>query len=151
MQDVISRPFTQFLGSRPFRNGVAACVVVIPVLPAEPFSLSLPDEQTTPDPADRRHCPVHGEHGLDRDRDLAACDRGRHRHQPADAEARDHLLSLSLAVFIPISGWTADRFGARMVFAPAIAVFMLGSIGCALSSSGTVSSSRASCKVSAAR
>src|SRR4051794_19067800 len=42
---------------------------------------------------------------------------------------------LSLAVFIPMSGWTADRFGARTVFAAAIAVFMLGSIGCAMSSS----------------
>jgi EmrB/QacA subfamily drug resistance transporter len=44
---------------------------------------------------------------------------------------------LSLAVFIPASGWTADRFGARMVFSLAIGVFMLGSIGCALSSSVT--------------
>jgi EmrB/QacA subfamily drug resistance transporter len=44
---------------------------------------------------------------------------------------------LSLAVFIPASGWTADRFGARMVFSIAIAVFMVGSIGCALSSSVT--------------
>ena len=42
---------------------------------------------------------------------------------------------LSLAVFIPASGWTADRFGARTVFRAAIAVFVLGSIGCALSSS----------------
>src|SRR6476660_4834824 len=42
---------------------------------------------------------------------------------------------LSLAVFIPASGWTADRFGARLVFSVAIAVFMVGSIGCALSSS----------------
>jgi EmrB/QacA subfamily drug resistance transporter len=37
---------------------------------------------------------------------------------------------LSLAVFIPISGWTADRFGARRVFSSAIIVFTLGSIGC---------------------
>ena len=37
---------------------------------------------------------------------------------------------LSLAVFIPISGWTADRFGARRVFSGAIVVFTLGSIGC---------------------
>jgi EmrB/QacA subfamily drug resistance transporter len=44
---------------------------------------------------------------------------------------------LSLAVFIPASGWTADRFGARMVFAIAVAVFMAGSIGCAISSSVT--------------
>ncbi len=44
---------------------------------------------------------------------------------------------LSLAVFIPVSGWTADRFGARTVFRSAIAVFMLGSIGCALAGSLT--------------
>jgi EmrB/QacA subfamily drug resistance transporter len=44
---------------------------------------------------------------------------------------------LSLAVFIPASGWTADRFGARLVFSVAIAVFMVGSIGCALSTSVT--------------
>jgi EmrB/QacA subfamily drug resistance transporter len=42
---------------------------------------------------------------------------------------------LSLAVFIPVSGWTADRFGARNVFRIAIGVFVLGSIGCALASS----------------
>jgi len=42
---------------------------------------------------------------------------------------------LSLAVFIPASGWTADRFGARTVFSAAIAVFVVGSIGCALSGS----------------
>jgi EmrB/QacA subfamily drug resistance transporter len=44
---------------------------------------------------------------------------------------------LSLAVFIPASGWTADRFGARVVFALAVAVFMAGSIGCAVSGSVT--------------
>jgi EmrB/QacA subfamily drug resistance transporter len=44
---------------------------------------------------------------------------------------------LSLAVFIPMSGWTADRFGARTVFRAAIGVFVLGSIGCALSESIT--------------
>ncbi len=44
---------------------------------------------------------------------------------------------LSLAVFIPASGWTADRFGARTVFRAAIAVFVIGSIGCAISSSLT--------------
>src|SRR6187402_3680329 len=42
---------------------------------------------------------------------------------------------LSLAVFIPMSGWTADRFGARTVFRAAIAVFVLGSIGCAFANS----------------
>jgi EmrB/QacA subfamily drug resistance transporter len=44
---------------------------------------------------------------------------------------------LSLAVFIPASGWTADRFGARTVFRAAIGVFVIGSIGCALSHSLT--------------
>ena len=42
---------------------------------------------------------------------------------------------VSLAVFIPISGWIADRFGAREVFAVAIAFFTLGSILCGLSES----------------
>jgi EmrB/QacA subfamily drug resistance transporter len=42
---------------------------------------------------------------------------------------------LSLAVFIPASGWTADRFGARTVFRAAIATFVIGSIGCALANS----------------
>jgi EmrB/QacA subfamily drug resistance transporter len=40
---------------------------------------------------------------------------------------------VSLAVFIPISGWVADRFGARTVFRSAIGVFMLGSILCGIS------------------
>ena len=42
---------------------------------------------------------------------------------------------LALAVFIPASGWLADRFGTRTVFRLAIAVFTLGSIACGLSSS----------------
>ncbi|MDX7951937.1 MFS transporter [Lichenihabitans sp. Uapishka_5] len=42
---------------------------------------------------------------------------------------------LSLAVFIPASGWAADRFGARTVFRLAIVVFTLGSILCGLSGS----------------
>ncbi|GAB2498712.1 DHA2 family efflux MFS transporter permease subunit [Arenimonas alkanexedens] len=40
---------------------------------------------------------------------------------------------LALAVFIPISGWIADRFGARSTFMVAIAVFLLGSLACAAS------------------
>ena len=40
---------------------------------------------------------------------------------------------LALAVFIPASGWMADRFGARKIFRAAIVVFALGSIACALS------------------
>src|SRR6202451_4875311 len=42
---------------------------------------------------------------------------------------------LSLAIFIPASGWTADRLGARNVFRAAIGIFVLGSIGCAASRS----------------
>src|SRR5580698_6991035 len=40
---------------------------------------------------------------------------------------------LSLAIFIPASGWVADHFGPRNVFRIAIGVFILGSIGCAAS------------------
>src|SRR5271168_98742 len=42
--------------------------------------------------------------------------------------------TLSLAVFIPISGWMADRFGTRRVFASAIGLFTLGSFLCGLAS-----------------
>jgi MFS family permease len=42
--------------------------------------------------------------------------------------------TLSLAVFIPFSGWMADRFGTRRVFACAIGLFTLGSVLCGLSS-----------------
>jgi EmrB/QacA subfamily drug resistance transporter len=41
--------------------------------------------------------------------------------------------TLSLAVFIPISGWMADRFGTRLVFASAIGIFTLGSFFCGIS------------------
>jgi len=40
---------------------------------------------------------------------------------------------LALAVFLPVSGWAADRYGARTVFASAIGVFTLGSVACGLS------------------
>lgn len=43
--------------------------------------------------------------------------------------------TLSLAVFIPISGWMADRYGTRRVFASAIALFTLGSVLCGLATS----------------
>jgi EmrB/QacA subfamily drug resistance transporter len=42
---------------------------------------------------------------------------------------------LSIAVFIPISGWAADRFGGRTVFRAAIALFAIGSIFCGISES----------------
>lgn len=40
---------------------------------------------------------------------------------------------LSLAVCIPISGWMADRFGTRRVFASAVAIFTLASVLCGVS------------------
>jgi EmrB/QacA subfamily drug resistance transporter len=50
---------------------------------------------------------------------------------------------LTLAVFIPASGWVADRFGARSVFCSAIAIFTLGSILCGASPSlGTLIAAR---------
>jgi EmrB/QacA subfamily drug resistance transporter len=42
---------------------------------------------------------------------------------------------LTLAVFIPASGWVADRFGARTVFCSAIVIFTIGSILCGASTS----------------
>jgi EmrB/QacA subfamily drug resistance transporter len=42
---------------------------------------------------------------------------------------------LSLAVFIPISAWFADRYGTRRVFGAAILIFTLGSLACGLASS----------------
>lgn len=42
---------------------------------------------------------------------------------------------VTLAVFIPLSGWVADRLGSRTVFRLAIIVFMLGSIGCGFANS----------------
>ncbi len=42
---------------------------------------------------------------------------------------------LSLAVFIPLSGWIADRYGARRVFRTAIVIFTAGSIACGIAQS----------------
>ena len=42
---------------------------------------------------------------------------------------------VALAIFIPISGWLADRLGAKRVFRLAIVVFALGSIACAFAGS----------------
>src|SRR3954467_9671862 len=35
---------------------------------------------------------------------------------------------VSLAIFIPISGWMADRYGARTIFRAALGVFMAGAL-----------------------
>jgi EmrB/QacA subfamily drug resistance transporter len=43
--------------------------------------------------------------------------------------------TLAVAVFVPLSGWLADRFGTRRLFSTAIAVFTTGSLLCGLSNS----------------
>jgi EmrB/QacA subfamily drug resistance transporter len=45
---------------------------------------------------------------------------------------------LTVGVFVPASGWVADRFGARRVFAGAVALFTLASALCGLASGATV-------------
>jgi MFS family permease len=42
---------------------------------------------------------------------------------------------VALAIFIPISAWMADRWGARNVFRVAILIFIAGSVACAASNS----------------
>jgi len=42
---------------------------------------------------------------------------------------------VALAIFIPISGWMSDRFGAKNIFRLAILVFVIGSVCCAFSNS----------------
>ena len=58
---------------------------------------------------------------------------------------------LSLAVFIPASGWMADRYGTRNVFRAAIVVFTVGSVLCGRSDSLASWSPPASCRAWAAR
>ena len=59
---------------------------------------------------------------------------GRSFHvSPVDLNIGMTAYMLMLAVFIPISGWTADRLGARTVFLSAIAVFTASSVLCGIS------------------
>lgn len=53
--------------------------------------------------------------------------------QPLSLKAALTSYALSLAVFIPISGWVADRMGTRRTFSYAIGLFALGSLLCGLS------------------
>lgn len=50
--------------------------------------------------------------------------------QAVDLNVGMTVYMLTLAVFVPISGWVADRFGSRRIFASAIAVFTLSSVLC---------------------
>ncbi len=53
--------------------------------------------------------------------------------QPVDLNIGMSAYMLTLAIFIPASGWMADRFGARTIFASAVAVFTIASVLCAIS------------------
>ncbi len=53
--------------------------------------------------------------------------------QPLAMTAGITVYMLTMAVFIPIAGWMADRLGARQVFLSAIVVFTLGSLFCGIS------------------
>ena len=110
------------------------------------------DPRETHCSADRGGRPVHGKHGFDGNRDCAPCDcRATSTPTPLTLKLAVTSYLLSLAVFIPVSGWTADRFGARTVFRGAIAVFMLGSIGCAISASLSQFAWRGLCRAWAVR
>ena len=52
---------------------------------------------------------------------------------PVDLNIGISAYLLTVAVFIPASGWVSDRFGARVVFAGAIVAFTLSSVLCAAS------------------
>lgn len=55
------------------------------------------------------------------------------RVRPADLNVGITAYMLSTAAFVPLSGWVADRLGARRVFAGAIVIFTLASVVCGLS------------------
>jgi EmrB/QacA subfamily drug resistance transporter len=57
------------------------------------------------------------------------------RVHPVDINAAMTAYLITLAVLIPVSGWVADRYGARRVFAAAIAIFTVASVLCATSTS----------------
>jgi len=53
--------------------------------------------------------------------------------RPADLNVGITAYMLSTAAFVPLSGWTADRLGAKRVFAAAIVIFTLASLVCGFS------------------
>src|ERR1700687_2839225 len=87
------RGHTGFRRRATFRNSLTSPVVLQPSSRLFPAALPIFDDQRTPDPAHRGHRPVHGEHGFDRDRPLAAGDRGGYWREPPDAETCHHLVS----------------------------------------------------------
>lgn len=51
---------------------------------------------------------------------------------PVDLNLGVSAYLLTLGIFIPISGWMADRHGARRVFCSALVIFTLASLGCGM-------------------
>lgn len=56
-------------------------------------------------------------------------------HSPLAMQSAVVSYTLTVALLIPVSGWFADRFGARRIFILAVSLFSLGSLLCALSPS----------------
>ena len=56
-------------------------------------------------------------------------------HSPLAMQSAVISYTLTVALFIPVSGWLADHFGTRRVFVSAVGLFVLGSLACAASPS----------------
>jgi EmrB/QacA subfamily drug resistance transporter len=54
-------------------------------------------------------------------------------YSPAQMHSVIITYALTLALFIPLSGWLADKFGTRTMFMIAVGLFVAGSLCCALS------------------
>lgn len=54
-------------------------------------------------------------------------------HPPLAMQSIIVAYTITLAIFIPLSGWLSDRFGTKIIFSIAIALFALGSVFCAAS------------------
>lgn len=55
--------------------------------------------------------------------------------RPVDLNIGMSAYLLTLGIFIPISGWISDRFGARLVFTSAVVIFTLASVLCGFANS----------------
>jgi len=55
------------------------------------------------------------------------------QYSPTQMHSVIVIYTLTLALFIPLSGWLSDRFGTRSMFIVAVSMFISGSLCCALS------------------
>ena len=83
----------------------------------------------------RRNRVVHGAARLHHRQYRNSFDGGESRRGTARLKAVVTSYILSLAVGIPVSGWIADRYGTRRVFAVAVGIFTFASVLCGLSAS----------------